>query len=249
VYVDQDIWDRILGIYDVHIATATQTSGIEAHIDGVSFENAEGLKNLLLQRIKGMNTSQTSVESSAATENPIAPSMDARNEISSRVMPLTGGWVTMQIEQIISVLGIIGLMVVAMFIISGTGGNTPADLSQIPYVIIVFIGIMVIAFGSALLWKKNYYFMFAQDFFQYRTGIFTTEERHIPYSKIQDVTVSQHVFEKLFGFWTVTVENAAQQIPKSRGAVIVGLTKEQADYIAASVRSLLKQMGSTGSQL
>lgn len=35
VYVDQDILDRIMGLYDVHIASATVTSGIEAHIDGV----------------------------------------------------------------------------------------------------------------------------------------------------------------------------------------------------------------------
>ena len=46
VYVDQDLLDRILGIYDVHISSATYSSGIEAHIDGVDKVGAEGLKNL-----------------------------------------------------------------------------------------------------------------------------------------------------------------------------------------------------------
>lgn len=35
VYVDQDLLDRIFGLYDVHLSSATISSGIEAHIDGL----------------------------------------------------------------------------------------------------------------------------------------------------------------------------------------------------------------------
>lgn len=52
VYVDQDILDRILGLYDVHISSATILSAILAHIDGVDKKSAEGLKNLLLEKIR-----------------------------------------------------------------------------------------------------------------------------------------------------------------------------------------------------
>lgn len=51
VYVDQDLWDRIFHLYDVHLSTATWTSGIEAHIDGVEKEAAEGLRSVLLKTI------------------------------------------------------------------------------------------------------------------------------------------------------------------------------------------------------
>ena len=51
VYVDQDIWDRIFGLYDVHISSATISSGMEAHIDGVEKQAADGLKAILLQKI------------------------------------------------------------------------------------------------------------------------------------------------------------------------------------------------------
>src|SRR3989338_10057975 len=51
VYVDQDLWDRILGIYDVHLSSATATSGMEAHIDGVRKPAADGLRELLLSTI------------------------------------------------------------------------------------------------------------------------------------------------------------------------------------------------------
>ncbi len=51
VYVDQDIIDRILGIYDVHLSSATVASGSLAHIDGVEKDAADGLRALLLETV------------------------------------------------------------------------------------------------------------------------------------------------------------------------------------------------------
>lgn len=52
VYVDQDIFDRIFGLFDVHLSTATFTSGMQAHIDGVEQQAADGLRAVLLDKIK-----------------------------------------------------------------------------------------------------------------------------------------------------------------------------------------------------
>ena len=52
VYVDQDIFDRMFGLYDVHLSTATITSGIQAHIDGVEKEAGDGLREALLEKIR-----------------------------------------------------------------------------------------------------------------------------------------------------------------------------------------------------
>lgn len=51
VYVDQDIFDRIFGIYDVHLSSATMSSGMQAHIDGVEKPAADGLRAVLLQTV------------------------------------------------------------------------------------------------------------------------------------------------------------------------------------------------------
>ncbi len=51
VYVDQDILDRIYGIYDVHISSATLTSGWFAHIDGVEKPAADGLRQAILSTV------------------------------------------------------------------------------------------------------------------------------------------------------------------------------------------------------
>lgn len=52
VYIDQDILDRIFGLYDVHLSSATVSSGMEAHIDGVEKPAAEGLRSILLETVK-----------------------------------------------------------------------------------------------------------------------------------------------------------------------------------------------------
>lgn len=51
VYVDQDIFDRLFGLYDVHLSSATVSSGMQAHIDGVEKPAADGLRALLLSTV------------------------------------------------------------------------------------------------------------------------------------------------------------------------------------------------------
>jgi membrane protein YdbS with pleckstrin-like domain len=52
VFVDQDVWDRIFKLYDVHLETAGLSSGVASHIDGLSAENAEKLRTLIMNAIK-----------------------------------------------------------------------------------------------------------------------------------------------------------------------------------------------------
>lgn len=52
VWVDQDLLDRVFGLYDVHISSANFLSGLQAHIDGVEKQAADGLRALLLETVK-----------------------------------------------------------------------------------------------------------------------------------------------------------------------------------------------------
>lgn len=51
VFVDQDVLDQALGLYDLHLSTATMQSGLNANIDGLSFEGAEKIKKELLGKM------------------------------------------------------------------------------------------------------------------------------------------------------------------------------------------------------
>ncbi len=52
IYMDQDVLDKMFGLYDVHISTATMSSGIEAHIDGLESESAHTLRDMLITKWK-----------------------------------------------------------------------------------------------------------------------------------------------------------------------------------------------------
>ena len=52
VYVDQDLLDRFFGLYDVHLSSATISSGMAAHIDGVEKQAADGLRKALLETVQ-----------------------------------------------------------------------------------------------------------------------------------------------------------------------------------------------------
>ena len=51
VYIDQDLLDRLFGLYDVHVSSATAISTFLSHIDGVNQKNSEILKKLILKGI------------------------------------------------------------------------------------------------------------------------------------------------------------------------------------------------------
>ncbi len=51
VYVDQDIADVALGLYDVHISTPTVESGRFAHIDGLNKAGSVKLRKLILDAV------------------------------------------------------------------------------------------------------------------------------------------------------------------------------------------------------
>ncbi len=53
VYMDQDLLDRIFGLWDVHVSTPTVTSGVEAHLDGVNRKNAVALRDAILKQMHG----------------------------------------------------------------------------------------------------------------------------------------------------------------------------------------------------
>jgi len=51
VYVDQDVTDVVMGLYDIHISTPTQESGKFAHIDGLNKKGATEIKKLVLDKV------------------------------------------------------------------------------------------------------------------------------------------------------------------------------------------------------
>ena len=220
VYVDQDLFDRMMGLYDVHIASATVSSGIEAHIDGVEAQAAQGLKNFLLQRISaGSNQRAASADGSTIPTSNIGTTslkINLAEEVSTNTYPISGRWVLSKI--ITSFFGGIGFMIfapVALWVLgiqfSSTSSSGNLDLSWLlPYVPPFAVLYAIMLFISNLLWKNFFFFQFLPEYIVAKTGILQRQEKHVPYTTIQDVTLKQGIADRLFGIYNVMIENATQ---------------------------------------
>lgn len=261
VYVDQDLWDRVLGIYDVHIASATMGSAIEAHIDGVNKENAEGLKNLFLNSIRTGGSSGLSNLGITPGINPQPITVNLSEKFSSTEYPVSSSWVYSK-----SLSGLFGSIIFAFIITinifsKGKGSKFFDSLNSdgLSSGIEIFLGIALVIFilniVYYLIWKSNYKFEFTPEYIFTHKGVISTSDTHTPYSTIQDVVVSQSLFERMFSISTVTIQNAAGGVIMVKGQAvggsdikIPGQTAVNANKLADFLKSILgaKRTGKTG---
>ena len=268
VYVDQDILDRILGLYDVHIASATATSGIEAHIDGVDFAVSENLKNYLLNKIRGTGNGKSTVVSQTNTISQTTSSTPIKfsSRISNETFPFSQNFTTARI------LGIfLSSVIYSGFIFLWLG--LPGKNSDIGFLemiglnfasgtsLLVFLIVALTVCRTAyfFLWKKNFKFEFLPEYIMLKVGVVGKSENHMPYHTVQDVLVNQGLIDRLFGLANVTIQNAAvQNVQTSRGSMrlpsgvsLPGQTLENANKISEELKNVLfsRNSGNVGTGL
>ncbi len=220
VYVDQDILDRILGLYDVHLASATAASAMEAHIDGVEKEAADGLKALLLGKLQNPGSGGTPGPS-GTDPVPLEASMPQPaaipGDVSSATYPIVGRWIGLQFfTQFFYALFIAAVI---LFYTGTPGRDSTQSLLALLGVdmggafgigVVIFVVVYAFCVIYRILWRGAYSFAFLSEYVVLKKGIIARSEMHLPYRSIQDVSVSQGVLERLFGLATVRIENAAQ---------------------------------------
>ncbi|MDO4790168.1 MAG: PH domain-containing protein [Porphyromonas sp.] len=104
--------------------------------------------------------------------------------------------------------------------------------NDIPFWITLCICSALLLFGIVhqMLMRKIYRFrgyLFRNKDVSYRTGIFMPKEKSVPYSKLQHVVLSQHLYDRPFGLYRLSLFNAAGGVEED--LVIAGLEKEEAE--------------------
>jgi membrane protein YdbS with pleckstrin-like domain len=256
VYVDQDLTDRLLGIYDVHIASATASSGIEAHNDGVDKDIAESIKNYLLNKITGHSHQQT--------QNPLVQtptnsrvSFSSAERVSSKEFPIRGIWLLRKIVFTTAYSLLVTFIVLGKLSGVASEGDTTIPLVSF-IVIVIFFGSILWGILYPIIWRKNYYFEFTRDFILIREKVLSTSEKHVPYSTIQDVIKTQNFVDRILGLSNVTIQNAAQsfnlnnKLGGSGGNIVIpGLSPSNAELLSTIIKNILftKNTGQTANGL
>lgn len=262
VYVEQDILDRLMGLYDVHIASATISSGREAHIDGVEFEVAESIKNIILEKIKTPENSQNaqinSPESttimSSAPMNSESINFTDQNTVSSQNYPIRARWILTRIPMIFFQMCIYAFAV--FYILFSQGRHNIGDVTPLAEHLgitsndMFFIALLIILGGTTLsvlywfIWKNLFSFALLPEYIACKKGIIARQEQHLPYSAVQDIEVRQSLIHRILGIADIRIQNAANaQIlinKKTRfrfnGVIIYGQNISDAEMIADALR-------------
>jgi putative membrane protein len=236
VYVDRDIMDRILGLYDVHIASATMSSSIEAHIDGVDYKTAELLKEYLFSKIKNPKTSVEHNHAVALDNNhpEQKSSWKITDGISSKEYPIESKWLI--VASIMSAgRTLVSLIIITLIVAANIKNTGFYGIGIFAFIIGAYLLWVVSKIVILMIWKKNYYFEFTEDYILMKTGVFTRSETHVPYRTIQNTTINQNFFDRLVGLAGVVIENAS-----SGGATfIIGQSVANAEIINNIVSKII----------
>ncbi len=243
VYVDQDVLDRLMGLHDVHIASATVTSGIEAHIDGVDEATADGLKKFLLGKIE---RGSAPVPDTKPTMPQPVEEKKITKEVSEKTYPVNRLYFVAQFPP---VLLLSSFMTVTFTLLSHSpishgSPTSPADLGITwPMVFsALFTPMLVLRYLFLFVWIKNLRYQFLPEYIFFRSSVLSVNEKHMPYHAIQDVTVRQSIFDRLFGLASVVILDAAQisagKTTISSSIILPGQTLERAREIVEIVKSI-----------
>jgi membrane protein YdbS with pleckstrin-like domain len=261
VYVDQDIFDRMFGLYDVHIASATITSGIEAHIDGVNGDVAENIKNIILSKIKNVgnpSVNQQIQNQKEQQQSQQTSQFQSDKEISSKTYPISRLWIYSTILKSLVTSSIFAFFI-SMADYFGSknekglvynGINVGIILGVVVYGLVVFIFIFLLYFILSAIWKRNFYFEFMPDYVLLRTGIFSRTEKHMPYKSIQNITKNQGIFDRMLGLSDVIAQDATMitvgtgrnRHTEQDGVSMVWQPKEKADELVKILSDIVSKI-------
>ncbi len=216
VYVDQDVLDRILGLYDVHYETAGEKSGFYSHVDGLIKENADKLVQFLVEKSKSGDASQASVPQSTSGTPP-APS-GAMNTVtlSTSTMPLSPRVVAH------NTLG----MTILFGIVAGFIAYFKHNPGSLVFVLPILI---IVSWIYSYVWYKNFYFEFGAERGQIRSKVIAQTISYVNYDRIQNINVRQGILARLFGLSMITIETAGER--SGMMLSVSGLTQKDAEQL------------------
>lgn len=232
IYVDQDILDRIFGLYDVHYETAGEVSRFYSHVDGLNRENSELLVSFLNKKVQGGTTNISQMENGTEPAESIAQEVPGDAQVYTRdEIPLEKRYVYSMF-----ISGTFGLFILAALSIYFSlnpveGRRSDADDVVAFAVWSVLLSLVIIGwFIFSKIWYKNFYFKFDSQGGIIRSRVFVEKSTYIYYNRIQNVNVSQSIIDRILKLKQVKIETAAEST-KGASIVVPGLNEENAELL------------------
>jgi len=235
VFVDQDFWDRIFGLYDVHYETAGEISGFYSHVDGLNKINADKLVEFLNHKTNNQKNEVKNEIQTEKQEDVVAQNVkddDSRIftreniPIEKRIIfkTLPGSLIWYYSIILIYSVNILFREVVPTFF------EFISSIYTITFYVIIPAIIIIWSYVYYSIWYKNFYFKFDQESGTIKQGVVSTSDVHVYYNRIQNIDISQVAVERIMGICCLVIETASAGTEIS-GIIIPGLKKENAEKL------------------
>lgn len=181
------------------------------------------------------------------------------NEITTeKNYPIENRWIAKSFLVLIIPL----IIILSIFILGLVAGEP--DFFLLVYILIMPFNLLIV-----FLRKKNFHYALENRFLTLKQGIFSKQERHIPYEVIQHTYIQQDLLDRILGLTSLTIENASSGSGSQNIAInssrkrseligfsgnkvsIPGLTKQNAESLKLIVLQKMKEnpMGNNQSGL
>lgn len=233
VTLDQDLIDKVLGIYDVHFITENGGGGDALHIDGMSLAGATKIKELLLGKV-----SRETISSEESTPSNL-PHAGA-----SHLYKVSFLWLIKQ-----SLRGLlfscIPVLIVWLGLFWPAKVKTPTLLEIFEP---SFSQINLLSFTYALslgvfmlfsLWKKLFTsYLFKKDYLEtHFTSLLGSKEKHMLYSSIKKANLTQSMLDTVLGLADIELsqndssKEELGEIPVTKALTLFGMSENNAKVI------------------
>lgn len=140
----------------------------------------------------------------------------ANQNLTENDFPISGRWLIKNTKSLYS-LPIIAIGLVCGYLSerfeSSTAETYKVGTSEFFLIILSIFGYWLVFLTAELIYnflkRKFFHFELAEDSLIVRSGIVARQERHMPYSRFQNVLVKQDLLDRVFGIKQVIIENAS----------------------------------------
>jgi uncharacterized membrane protein YdbT with pleckstrin-like domain len=180
--------------------------------------------------------------------------------ITDQTYPIQSAWtVKLLIKTVILAVFFVPMFIVLLAIsgqLSQTSELVRQNSDTISFTItMVFFLVMslprILKYLFLYIQKNNFSYSLQPNFITISQGVFSRQERNIPYSTIQNLYVKQDFWDRVLGICTFSLENAAAQdmtVPRyapdlglyGNQVVFPGLTLDDAEAFKGQILTLMK---------
>jgi|GEM_PF-1959576 len=240
IYLDQDILDRIMGLYDVHYETAGESSAFYSHVDGLNKVNADKLVQFLLAKAKNTPSANENrpVTETTNSEQNIPPSAPINLSViyNRENLPISSIY-----SLVLTLRSSFGIAVFTIYILMTYIYSDDKAQGFANYILIFIALMLVILFIINYLSVKYIDYSFDQMKGTLSTGFFSRQTKIVFYNRIQNINMDQSFIEKIFGLYKIYAETAGEKETNQKtyplsdvtgnSFIIPGLKKEEAEKL------------------